>query len=296
MSIRVSSCHTYPLKSAKGVSLDSMDLTARGPMHDRMWMLVQASGDKAGRFITQRDRNCEKLALISPHIDEKGEIDFALPDGNTLSTSTIHLKPYDGKVQVWNSECDALDAGDEASQWFSGYLGIDCRLVKMPNDYIRETDPDFSNEGDHVGFADGFPLLVTNTASLNSLSSHFPEGTNVGMERFRPNIVLEGAQAFEEDVMYQVKIGEVTLEFVKPCSRCKIVTIDQSTAVTASNEPLKTLSQVRRGKADGLQGVFFGHNAVPRTLGRIHVGDSVEVLSTKPLHPALEAASLKFEA
>ena len=115
------------------------------------------------------------------------------------------------------------------------------------------------------------------------------------MERFRPNIVLEGAEPFEEDVIHEIKIGDVVLEFVRPCSRCKITTINQTEGVSTSDEPLRTLGRVRRGKGGGLEGVFFGQNAIPRKLGVIKVGDNVEILSKRALHPALEPSKITFK-
>ena len=115
------------------------------------------------------------------------------------------------------------------------------------------------------------------------------------MERFRPNIVLEGAEPFEEDVIHEIKIGDVVLEFVRPCSRCKITTINQTEGASTSDEPLRTLGRVRRGKGDGLEGVFFGQNAIPRKLGVVKVGDNVEILSKRPLHPALKNGGIGAE-
>ncbi|MFP4313576.1 MAG: MOSC domain-containing protein [Alphaproteobacteria bacterium] len=295
MSIKVSGCYIYPLKSGAGMPVDKFVLTERGPTHDRLWMLVQDQGINAGKFITQRDRGCEKLSLVQSSLDKEGKIKFSTPAGKTLEVSQSGWNKYKGAVRVWSDECAAVDAGDTAAKWFSDYLGQPCRLVKIPDDFIRATDPAYSRQGDQVSFADGFPLLVTNMASLKTLSEHFPPNVEIGMERFRPNIVLEGAEPFEEDVIHELKIGNVVLEFVKPCSRCKITTIDQTEGVSPSNEPLKTMGQVRRGKGDGLQGVFFGQNAVARVLGTINVGDEVEILSKRSLHPALENAVLKAE-
>ena len=146
---------------------------------------------------------------------------------------------------------------------------LPCRLVRLPDGFIRLTDGNYSRPGDNVSFADGFPLLVTNLASLGKLRNHFPPNVVIGMERFRPNIVLDGIHPFEEDFIHEIRISDVVLEFVKPCNRCMVTTIYQS-------------------EGGGLQGVFFGQNAIPRKLGAIAVGDNVEILSKKPLHSALQ--------
>ncbi len=87
----------------------------------------------------------------------------------------------------------------------------------------------------------------------------------------------------------------VELDLVKPCVRCVMTTYDQNTGVKENNEPIATLAKVRHGAADGLKGVFFGQNAVPDKFGSIHVGDRVEILSTRPLHPALSQNALRYE-
>ena len=296
MNAVVSECNIFPLKSAAGLSVEKLKMTAKGPQHDRTWMLVHAAEKNAGKFITQRDRGSEKLALVQPSIHNNGEISFSVVGGD----KALHLDAdlffeHEGNVEIWGDSCPAIDGGDQAAEWFSNYLDIPCRLVKMPDDYKRPVDAQFSQSADQVSLADGFPLLITNMASLKSLQTHFPSGENIGMDRFRANIVLDGIDAFEEDVIHHIRIGEVELEFVKPCSRCKLTTVDQNQGVVASKEPLASLAKLRRGKADGLQGVFFGQNAIARHLGVIQKGDSVEILSRKAMHPALDQAVLKAE-
>ena len=293
LGIKVSGCYVYPLKSGRGISVDKLELTQRGPKNDRLWMLVQSQGPNAGKFITQRDKGCEKLALVKAFPNGVGDTKFSTPDGRTLVVSVDDLSCYNSVVHIWGDECVAMDAGNSIAHWFSDYLDQPCRLVKMPDDFIRSTDPVYSRQGDQVSFADGFPLLVTNAASLEKLRKYFPPNTDIGMERFRPNIVLEGIEPFEEDIIHEIKIGDVVLEFVKPCARCKITTIDQAKGISPSSEPLRTLGQVRRGKGKGLQGGFFGQNAIPRELGTIKVGNDVEILSKRPLHQVPEFAALK---
>ncbi len=294
MAVKIAECYIYPLKSGRAMSVNTLDVTNRGPVNDRIWMLVRDQDSEMGKFITQRDKGCEKLALVSAHPDETGAITFSTDDGGgELFVEQDHLHHYKGTVRIWRDECAAMDAGDKAAQWFSHYLNQPCRLVKIPDDFIRSTDSNYSKPTDQVSFADGFPLLVTNNSSLQKLSKHFTPHTTISMDRFRPNIVLDGIGAFEEDIIHEIKIGNVVLEFVKPCNRCKITTIDQTEGVSPSNEPLKALGQARRGKGGGLQGVFFGQNAIPRHLGTIHAGDGVEIISKKPLHPALVNAVLR---
>ena len=186
MGIKVSGCYIYPLKSGSGISVDKLELTQRGPKNDRLWMLVQNQGPNAGKFITQRDKGCEKLALVKAFPNGVGDTKFSTPDGRTLVVSVDDLSCYDSVVHIWGDECVAMDAGNAIAHWFSDYLDQPCRLVKIPDDFIRSTDPVYSRQGDQVSFADGFPLLVTNAASLEKLRKYFPPNTDIGMERLGP--------------------------------------------------------------------------------------------------------------
>ncbi len=307
MSAYVSNLYVYPLKSGHRVELDTMTINYSGPSDDRRWMLVHAEGKKRGKFITQRDRGCEKLALIQAQKSGSAWI-FENPESKEKLSSHDFTKltmfkdkesPCEpGLVQIWGDELYAGDMGDHAASWFSEYLGISVRMVTQDDGDPRQVDLDFSERGDHVTFADGFPLLITNTASLNSLQPHFNEGANITMDRFRANIVIDGLKPFEEDVIHKLKIGDVVLEFVKPCSRCVLTTVDQDAGIKSSNEPAQTLGKMRKGMAPDLRGMFFGQNAIPREIGLMPIGkgDKVEVIGTRPMHPALERAILKFGA
>ncbi|MAM35500.1 MAG: hypothetical protein CMH28_10550 [Micavibrio sp.] len=307
MSAFVSNCYIYPLKSACRVELESMTINYAGPNDDRRWMLVHAEGDKRGKFISQRDKGCEKLALVQARKSGSAWVFENPDDSGKLSSHDFERDMFKdaknpggpGLVQIWKSELYAKDMGDEAAQWFSNYLGIPVRMVSQEQGDPRKVDPDFSEKGDYVTFADGFPLLITNTASLDSLQPHFAEGANIIMDRFRTNIVIDGLEPFKEDAIHTMQINDTILELVKPCARCVITTIDQDKGAKSSvSEPTKTLGRMRKGISPDLKGVFFGQNAIPRQLGnsRISVGDKVEVLQTRPMHPALEHAALKYVA
>lgn len=291
MQPQISSLITYPLKSGRGNESHSMNITERGPKNDRLWMLVDEKGEK----LSQRNAGLEKMALIQSEVHPDGSITFNAPDQKPLSVIASVGNDM-SNFKVHGNECYGYDLGVTNAAWFENYLGNACRLVSYAEERPRAVDPKYGESGDTVGFADGMPLLVTSTSSLGALSNHFPENAHIDMDRFRPNIVIDGLEPFEEDVIYKIRIGAVELEFAKPCTRCVLTTVNQSTGqkVEGSNEPMGTLVKTRRGKGDGLQGVFFGQNAIPRTLGVINVGDGVEIISKKAMHPALEASVLKF--
>jgi hypothetical protein len=301
MNPRVKSIHIYPLKSGAGLPVDNIPLLQRGLWNDRMLMLVhqQPQADGSFRFVTQREKGASELAKFYSIPLDNGGMMFRRSDSGDAFMFEKLSSAFGAavNVNVWKDEVKAHDMGDQVASFFTEKLGLAVRLVAFDEAFNRSVDPQFSGADDHVSFADGFPLLITNEASLDALNAQIHTDEQVGMERFRPNIVLEGLEAFEEDVILTARIGDdVIVQLDKPCSRCILTTIDQDTGEKPHKEPMQTLAKLRRGmdKDSGLKGVFFGQNANPKQLGRIHVGDKVEILARKPLHPALQQAKLKF--
>jgi uncharacterized protein YcbX len=175
------------------------------------------------------------------------------------------------KVEVWSDRCAAQRGDPSADAWLSDFLGHACRLVYMPDESARPVDLRYAQPQDRTAFSDGFPLLLISQASLDDLNSRLLEP--LPMLRFRPNLVVEGCAPYEEDEWQRLRIGEMTLRVVKPCSRCKITTVDPYTAETGS-EPLRTLTSYRRrGKQ-----VYFGQNLLHDGPGELALGMPVEVL------------------
>ncbi len=262
--IRLSGLYRYPVKSLAGEYLEQSRLDGFGLERDRRWMLV----DREGRFLSQRE--LPRMALIRPSLS---------PDGLVLRTPqlpdlAISLPGEDAervKVRIWGDDCMAQLADNLAHAWLSDFLGQACRLVHMPEQTVRPVDPDYALASDRTAFSDGFPLLLISQASLDDLNNRLHEP--LPMLRFRPNLVVEGCAAYAEDDWRRIRIGELTLRVVKPCSRCKITTIDPYTAESGS-EPLKTLSGYRRR---GNQ-VFFGQNLLHDGPGELRLGMPLEVL------------------
>jgi uncharacterized protein YcbX len=258
--MRVSGLFVYPIKAVRGVQLQEAQVEPRGLAGDRRWLIV----DENDVFVTQRDHPV--LATVTVEL---------LPEGLKLGTLNLELDAVGRairKVTIWRNQVDALDAGDEAAAWVSGLLGFPARLVHMGPESRRPIDPDYGQTGDEVSFADGFPLLITNEASLADLNERLP--SPVPMNRFRPNVVLSGAIAWGEDDWKLLRIGEVEFRNVKKCGRCIVTTTDQTTGERMGDEPLRTLAKIRNfdGKA------MFGSNLIPAGTGTIRVGDTVEVL------------------
>jgi uncharacterized protein YcbX len=246
----ITQLNIYPLKSGRGIARDRARLGVTGFEWDRHWMA--ASPD--GVFMSQRTQ--PRLALIVP---ELGEDSLTLHAPN-LSPLRVPLEP-EGTGQparVWKDSISALDLGDSAAKWLTEAVGLAARLLRISPALDRRARAEFAGPTPApLSFADGFPILVCNAASLAHLNTRMPEP--IGMERFRPNIVLEGLEPFEEDRIAELRFDNVTLRLVKPCTRCVITATDQLTGEPATN-PLPVLRAFRFDKA--LLGVTFGENAV----------------------------------
>jgi uncharacterized protein YcbX len=274
MTITVGSLHIYPVKSLRGFAVDAAEMTPRGLQGDRLWMLV----DAAGKFMTQRQHPL--MATIAVEA-EPGGLRFQCHGHEPVAVAESDLSPSPSPVRVWKDECPALAAPTAANEWFAAILGQPVQLVRMPDNHVRPADKTYARPGDQTSFADSDPLLVTSLSSLDALQPHFQ--TPVGMDRFRPNIVLHGADPFAEDTIGYLRIGEVKIELIKHCARCVLTTTDQVTGARPSPDPLRTLTRLRQGLQGEDIGSFFGQDAVPRSLGTIRVGDPVEILAPKPL-------------
>jgi uncharacterized protein YcbX len=169
-------------------------------------------------------------------------------------------------VAIWKDQCVAVAAGAEADAWFTALLGTPCRLVTMPSSTVRQVDLGYAEPGDPVGFADGFPFLLISQGSLDELNRRLEHP--VPMDRFRPNIVVDGCEPHAEDGWSRVTIGEISFRVVKPCARCVITTTDQQTG-ERGREPLRTLATYRRVGNK----VLFGQNLIHDGVGAVRVGD-----------------------
>jgi MOSC domain-containing protein len=260
--MNVHALYLYPVKSLAGIAVDSFALDDFGPVGDRRWMIV----DDTNRFVTQRAH--PELALVGTRFDGNqvvvtipGEGEFRLmPDGEVR------------EVGVWKDNVSAVPGNTGASEALSRYCGKPVSFVYMADDAFRRVDPDRVPAYRRVSFADGYPFLVTNQASLHELNSRLSEP--VEMRRFRPNIVISGAEPWDEDRWETLTIRIISLSLVKPCSRCIVTTVDPDTGVRSPDgQPLKTLTSYRRTP----DGVIFGVNGVHNTQGSLSVGDPVSL-------------------
>jgi MOSC domain-containing protein len=261
MTAIVQRLYVYPMKSARAIRADRLRLTATGPEWDRYWM----AADPQGLFMSQRTQ--PRLACIEPEIGTD-TLTLRAPRQSPLA---VPLQPTGapGRAQVWKDPISALDQGEAAAGWLSEALGAQARLLRVAPAPDRHANAEYAGPGRApLAFVDGFPILVVNLASLEQLNARMPEP--VPLERFRPNVVLQGLEPFAEDRIAALEIGPVTLRLVKPCTRCVITSTDQQTGEPSSN-PLPVLRQFRFDRR--LMGVTFGENAVIAT----GVGSTLEV-------------------
>ena len=265
--MHLSSLYRFPLKSGAGESLQHCASDALGLVGDRRWMVVAAG---TGRFLTQRV--APRMALLQARWQGQMALRLTAPGMPELRVPVPDAREM-RCVQIWSSNAVVPDAGEEAAAWLTSFLGQACRLVYLPPDDGIQVDLDYARLGERTAFSDGFPFLLIGQASLDDLIARV--GRPLDMLRFRPNLVVSGAEPYAEDSWKRIRIGQLTFRVVKPCSRCVIPTLDPFTAEREPDrEPLNTLLSYRKGQG----GVFFGQNLIAEGIGELAVGAPVEVL------------------
>ncbi|MBB4065598.1 MOSC domain-containing protein [Gellertiella hungarica] len=273
--MRVSALSIYPLKSGRAISLEEAVVDRMGLAGDRRLVVTDPDGD----FITQRDLQALARLRVLPE-----------GDGYRLSfenEAALHVSPSASGdrlgVTVWGSDIDAAVSGAEINDRLSTWLGRPVRLAWYDGRSRRSASAEWSAEETPVSFADGFPILVTTEASLEALNRDMEahgEG-RIGMERFRPNIVIDSSEAWEEDFWEAIEIGGIRFDLVKPCARCIMTTQDQETGSRDVPSPMPAMGRLRMSADRRVPGPLFGWNAAPRGEGRLRLGDAVRVISRR---------------
>lgn len=273
--MRVSALNIFPLKSARGISLNEARVDAFGLAGDRRWMVTEPSG----KFVTQRD--LPQLAQISAYADDNGLTLRMGSDEPLLAPATPDRRRQD--VIIWDSTVNAAVADEEINQTISRWMQRPLQLVHFDEVSRRTASVNWVGEETPVAFGDGYQVLITNTASLNALNENMAAHgeTTVGMERFRANIVLEHDVAWAEDGWEAVKIGDILFRLVKPCARCIMTTQDQSTGSRDIASPMPAMGRMRMSADRSVPGPLFGWNAVPVGHGTIKVGDEAQSVGAK---------------
>ncbi|NGO06106.1 MOSC domain-containing protein [Streptomyces sp. HC44] len=266
------SIHVYPLKAARGHAPREAVVEPWGLAGDRRWVLI----DESSQVITQRAHPRMALTAAEPlpgggvRLSGPGVESLTVPVPEPIGTTTVEM-PRD--------KVEGVPADAAAHAWFSDILGVDVSLVHLDDPATRRPiDPAYARPGETVSFADAYPLLLTTVASLDTLNALIARGDRpdegpLPMNRFRPNVVVEGTESWAEDGWSRIAIGEATFRIAKACGRCVVTTTDQYTA-ERGGEPLRTLGRHRR--FDGK--LVFGQNLVPESLGTVRLGDPVRIL------------------
>jgi uncharacterized protein YcbX len=263
--LQISELYIYPIKSLAGIAVTEALVTKTGFEHDRRWMLV----DENCRFISQRE--VPQMALLQVSVEVNGLAVSHKTKGDPL------IIPFQStgrqvKVTIWDDTCTAEYVSHETDKWFTALLGINCRLVYMPDETKRIVDQRYAPANAVTSFSDAYPFMMIGQASLDDLNSRLDEALPIN--RFRPNIVFTGGQPYEEDRIGHFTVRDIDFYGVKLCARCNIITIDQDNAQSAK-EPTKTLAVYRKKDHK----ILFGQNLVHEGAGIISIGDRMQIIS-----------------
>ena len=266
----LSALYIYPIKSLGGISLNQAEIEEKGLKYDRRWMLI----DQEGTFVSQRKHH--SLALLQVNIDD--EIVNIVHKNDTQIQASFTIGEQTGtpiNVTIWDDQSRGTEVSTKVSRWFSDFLGMEVKLVEMPEEEKRQVDPKYAKNEETVSFADGYPCLLIGQSALDGLNEKLEQA--IAMDRFRPNLVFTGGASHIEDTFFSFDIGNVQFTAVKPCARCVLITVDQQTGVKGA-EPLKTLAGYRtRNKK-----IMFGQNLLHSAPGTLRVGDQLVIKDWKP--------------
>jgi uncharacterized protein YcbX len=268
-NLQVSGIYIYPIKSLGALSLQSSNVEVLGLENDRRFMLV----DSNGKFISQR--TMPGLIRFNLSFNQNGGIEIL--DKVSHLRKNLSFNPSIGskiKVKIWDDEVEANEVLEDFGEFFSDLLEIPVRLVKLAEDSPRIITDKYQTEiSNQSSFADSLPILLCTEASIGDLSEKVGA---FNFMRFRPNIVVSNQNPFEEDTWKEIQIGQVRLFGAKPCARCNLINVNPKTG-TVSTEILKGLSTYRNFGNK----VYFGQQFVPISLGRIQLGDIIQIVEKK---------------
>lgn len=271
--ISLSRLFIHPVKSMRATQVSHAQALESGLAFDRVFMIAGMDGT----FITARQ--FPELVLFTPALIPEG-LFLSAPDGTSATIRLADFAPQEAPTEVWGNTFTSLVAPEGINQWLSGFFPRPVQLRWTGQQMSRRVK---RFEQVPLGFADGFPFLLINEASLHDLRQRCPAG--VKLEQFRPNLVVTGATAWAEDSWSTVRIGEILFDVPKPCSRCVFTTISPERGRKhPSGEPLATLQKFRTA-TDGSGDIDFGLNLIARTSGIMRAGDELQVLASKPPRP-----------
>jgi uncharacterized protein YcbX len=277
--VQITGLATHPVKSTAIRPLASADVSARGLADDRSWVVVDADGV----IVTAREEHrLFAVTADTPRTDPGSSHALRLRAEGLPDLGLDHPVGDRVRVRLFSQELQGVPAGDEAATWMGTALSRDdVRLVWCDDPTRRRLNPEFSRSGDHTAYADGYPVTLASEASLRRLNDWIVEDAlergeeppaPLPMERFRPNLVVDGDEPFAEDSWAGLRVGDVDFRIAKPTDRCVMTTIDLS-SLSTGKEPIRTLSRHRQWDHK----TWFAISLVPESPGTVRVGDPVTV-------------------
>jgi len=267
--LQVSELFIYPIKSLGGIAVSNAVVTDRGFQYDRRWLLV----DSNNKFMTQRE--FAEMALLQTEILKHGVKVFHKKKRTSI-TIPFEMEGETITVQVWSDRCKGIVGDKNINEWFTEVLQTNCQLVYMPCTTKRRVDGRYALNEEITNFSDGYPFMTIGQSSLDDLNGRLEE--KLPINRFRPNIVFTGGNAYEEDGWAHFTINNINFYGVKLSARCIITTINQDT-IKQSKEPLKTLATYRQKNNN----IYFGQNLLHHGEGTLHIGNEIKLIERKPL-------------
>ncbi|GAB1609366.1 mitochondrial amidoxime reducing component 2-like [Argonauta hians] len=275
---RVAAIFCYPVKSCRWLSVEKAWCTQLGISYksvgDRQWMFVNSSNT----FLSQRQE--PKMSLITPNVDnDENFLQLDAPEMEPLILPKI-LDQFSQNIlscSVWGNQIKGLDCGDVAAKWICRYLQKDGYRMVYSGDNLEKRNvipKQYSAvQNAQCVYQDSSPYHLLSQASIDNINSRIDKEVNV--HNFRPNILVEGCMAFDEDSWDEIKIGsEVTFHYIEPCTRCLLTTVDPDQGEKDPQmEPLKMLRKFRT--PPGTKSPNFGIMISPSSNGWIQVGDPV---------------------
>lgn len=245
--VKILERYIYPVKSLPGIKVARLELDSRGAVFDRQWMLV----DNEHSFLTLRQM--PELTLFRVTLGNFVELTWK--DGDSMDFGLSETEGEAITVKIWKDQVKAFEVSSEVSEWLTSKLGKKVKLVRIADDAKRNFSEDEPEKS--LRFVDSQPVLVISKASLELLDLKL--GKRSSINRFRPNLVVDGLEAHEEDQIEGFNVGNIHFEFVKQCSRCRIIQIHPLTG-ELSEEPMKTLSTYRKEDGKVHFGAYFANS------------------------------------
>ncbi|MAW96041.1 MULTISPECIES: MOSC N-terminal beta barrel domain-containing protein [unclassified Leeuwenhoekiella] len=263
--LKITSIYTYPLKSAGGVRLQHSQVSRLGLAHDREFALVNAEN----KILTAR----EKPQLLQLEVTLKGDSMRIAAETDSIEIALTSEEEAVYELELFKKPAYGKSVAAKADAWFSTFFNEPLRLVRLHPQKLRRVNSKYELEGEHpISFADGFPVHLISEASVTDLNKRLEQP--LPAERFRPNLIISGVEAYAEETWKHISIGDCIFDVITATPRCSLITIKPETAVFDSNqEPLRSLSAYKK---EGNQ-TNFGVYLIPKTFGTISVNDAVHL-------------------